>query len=96
MPGREPVALVAAIDWTAIMVAIITLSGVVFNGLVALWIATHVRTPSGTRIGKQVENAHHVAIANRHLLVRLSRELGLRADDPELRAAIEADEAADG
>ena len=89
MLAHDPGAFVAAIDWTPILVAIITLCGVIFNGCAAVWITTRLSTPSGTSVGKQVENTHHITIANRHLLVRLSRELGLKADDPKLAALVE-------
>lgn len=89
MLGRDPVAFLAAIDWNAIIVALITLSGVIFNGLIALYIARYVRTPSGMRIGKQVEWAHHTVIANSAVLRRVALKLGVKADDPELVALIE-------
>lgn len=89
MQGHELASLVASIDWNAIIVALITLSGVVFNGLVALYIARYVRTPSGMRIGKQVEWAHHTVIANSALLRRVALKVGVRADDPEVTALLE-------
>ena len=92
MLARDLAAVLASIDWNAIIVALITLSGVVFNGLIAMWIATRVRTPSGTKIGTQVEDVQHITIINRHLLARLSREMGVKPDDAELRAMLSGEE----
>jgi hypothetical protein len=86
------VAFFAAIDWTPVIVAALTLVGVCVNVLAGVYIAVHVRTPSGTRIGKQVEDANVTAITNRHLLVRIAREMGMKADDPQLRSIIEGDD----
>lgn len=96
MLAHDLATLVASIDWNAIIVALITLSGVIFNGLLALYIATHVRTPSGTKIGTQVEDMQHITIVNRHMLVRLAKELGVKPNDPQLRALVEEGEAERG
>lgn len=75
MPGRDDLALLAAIDWTAIVVALITLAGVIFNACLGAFVLLLIRTPSGTRIGKQVEDTQHVSLANNaHLQVMAARD----------------------
>lgn len=86
--GRDTLAPFLGLDWTPVTVAAITLAGVVFTALINLRVARLLRTPSKRHIGEQVEDAHHLAIANRHLLVRLAHAYGIKADDPELRAIL--------
>jgi hypothetical protein len=66
-----------AFDWTPIVVALISLAGVVISCGTSVWIALQLRTPSGTRIGKQVEGAHLTSIANNHELQVLKKQMGL-------------------
>lgn len=40
------------------MIAALTLAGVIFNGLIAVYVATRIRTPSGDTIGKVAERTH--------------------------------------
>ena len=47
-----------AADWQDIVIAFLTFAGVVFNGLVVVYVATHVRTPSHRRLGELVEETH--------------------------------------
>jgi len=82
VPGRDAAGAVLALDWTPILVAALTLVGVVFNGVVAVYITTRLRTPSGTTIGKQVEDVNNIALINHHRLVRLINELGAEDDAP--------------
>jgi hypothetical protein len=72
-----------AIDWTPIVVALITLSGVIFNTLVGLFIWWQLRTPSGTRIGKQVEDARHDGLATHYRVRALAKALG-EPGEPEM------------
>jgi hypothetical protein len=74
--AHDNYAVLAAVDWTAISVALITLTGVIFNSLVGLFLYWQLRTPSGTRIGKQVEDAHHVGLANHYRIMSLASALG--------------------
>jgi hypothetical protein len=85
----DPGGFVLAFDWSAVVVALITLVGVVVNAVVAVYVARLVRTPSKQSIGSQVESAHTIAITNRHILTRLALALGVKADDPELREVLE-------
>ena len=78
-----------ALDWTPILVALITLAGVVMQLAVAVYLARLVRTPSKRSIGEQVESAHHIAITNRTLLTRMALALGVKADDPQIRAVLD-------
>jgi len=86
--AHDGAAFVAAIDWTPVIVAVITLFGVCVNVLGAIYIAVQLRTPSGPSIGKQVEAAHLTSISNAHRITALARRL----DAPEPLA--DTDEAA--
>jgi hypothetical protein len=92
--AHDALALGSAIDWTPIVVALITLSGVVFNALVGAFVVYQLRTPSGMRIGKQVEAAHHVSLANNYRIQSLASALG-EAGEPDVPNARkrEADDA---
>ena len=81
-----------ALDWTPVVVALITLVGVCLQLAVAVYLARLVRTPSKRSIGEQVESAHHIAITNRTLLKRMALALGVKADDPQLRAVLNPDD----
>lgn len=96
MQARNVFAAYVGLDWTPVVVALITLTGVVLQLAVAVYLARLVRTPSKRSIGEQVEGAHHIAIANRTLLTRIALNLGLRADDPQLRAVLEDEGGATG
>lgn len=87
MQARDAFALAVAFDWTAVVVALITLAGVVFNGLLGAFLVVQLRTPSGKRIGAQVEDSHHVALANHYRIRALAAALGESGepDDPETR-----------
>ena len=52
--------LAASVDWTPVIVAAITLAGVVFTGIVNLLIYRHVRPPSHRRLGELVEETHTI------------------------------------
>jgi hypothetical protein len=78
--GHDAAALYLAVDWTPIVVALITLSGVVFNGLLGLYIVRHVRTPSKKPLGAQVEDALQVALGNNYRLRLLLGETPLPPD----------------
>lgn len=77
----------AVIDWTQVILAGIAAVVTIANGLGIVLIHSHLRTPSRTTIGKQVESMHHTAIANNYRLQSLSGELGVpmpeRAADEE-------------
>lgn len=85
--GRS-LALLASVDWTPVIVALITLAGVIFSALCTVYVAMLIRTPSKRSIGDQVEGAHHIAISNRMLLARMAKQMGIAADDPEVRAIL--------
>lgn len=52
--------LVAAADWQDVMVALITLAGVLVNAAVVLYIAKQTRTPSKRTLGELVEETHTI------------------------------------
>jgi hypothetical protein len=82
--------LLASIDYTTVIVAAIGAIVAIVNGLGIALIYTHIRTPSGTTIGKQTESVHHVALGNNYRLQTLTNELSKRvpreAEDEELQA----------
>lgn len=60
--------VVAAIDWTNVLVALIAGLPAIIAAIFAGLVHNQVRTPSGKSIGQQVEGAHLTAIANNWLL----------------------------
>lgn len=50
--------LVAAADWQDVIIASLTLAGVIFNGFIAIYLTRQVRTPSGETLGKVAERTH--------------------------------------
>jgi hypothetical protein len=79
--AHDALTLIAAIDWGPIVVALITLAGVIFNGCLGAYVMWHLRTPSGTSIGKQVEHANVTAIVTHHRVEALAKELGVKASE---------------
>ena len=45
-----------------------------------------ITTPSRTSIGKQVESAHHVALANNYRLQALGADVGVASSDKAVKA----------
>jgi hypothetical protein len=74
--------LLASIDYTTVIVAAIGAIVAIVNGLGIALIYTHIRTPSGTTIGKQTESLHHVALGNNYRLQTLTHRLDKR-EPPE-------------
>jgi hypothetical protein len=62
--------MVAAINWTNIIVALIAGLPAIIAAIFAGLVHRQVKTPSGPSIGKQVESAHLTGIANNMLLSR--------------------------
>ncbi len=55
-----------ALDWTPVIVAAITLAGVIFTCATQLALFWYIRPPSGGRLGRMLEETHagtHVAVA---------------------------------
>lgn len=71
----------AEVDTTAVILAGIGAVVAIVNGLGIALVYAHLRTPSGTRIGKQVENALHTALANNYRLQAMGGELDVRMPD---------------
>jgi hypothetical protein len=80
--------VLAVIDWTNVLVALIAGLPAIIAALASLHIRQQLRTPSGTSIGKQVENVQHTALSNYYRLHSLTRGL----DMPE---AVEAEREAE-
>ena len=87
--------LVAAIDWTPVIVAVVTLAGVVFTGWIALRLHAQLKTPSGMTIGKQVENPHHLMIGTRNMTAAITKDLGVNAAAVTTAGAKEDSDATD-
>lgn len=47
-------------DWQDVLIALLTFAGVIFNGFVVIYVATHVRTPSRRSLGELVEETHSI------------------------------------
>lgn len=60
--------VVGAIDWTTVIAALIAGLPAIIAAIFAGLVHQQVKTPSGPSIGKQVESAHLVGIANNMLL----------------------------
>lgn len=60
--------VVGAIDWTTVIAAIIAGLPAIIAAIFAGLVHGQVKTPSGPSIGKQVESAHLVGIANNMML----------------------------
>jgi hypothetical protein len=54
----DPNVLASAIDWTPVIVACITLAGVIFTGLCQLFFFWYIKPPSGGRLGRMMEQVH--------------------------------------
>lgn len=65
---RGALVLAASVDWTLIIVAVITAVPATLAAYTGLANRKSLKTPSGTSIGKQVEDAHHTALANNYRL----------------------------
>lgn len=74
----------SAIDWTQVVVALIAglpaILGAVFSGVV--WL--RIRTPSGTSIGTQVEQANHLAAVNTAMTKDIHESVTNGRDAPKL------------
>lgn len=60
---------------TYVVVALIGGLPAILSALFAGLVHKAIRTPSGKSIGKQVEDAHHVAIANNQRIVAVSEKV---------------------
>ncbi len=73
------VILASGVGWPDVAIALIAGLPGILAAVAGIAVHRQVKTPSGTTIGRQVEDTNHVAIANRHSLVALDeRESGMR------------------
>jgi hypothetical protein len=79
--------LLAVIDWTTVIVTSIGAAVTIANGLGITILYTHLRTPSGTKIGKQVEDVNHTARSNWHTLDAVRRDVGITQSPQTVREA---------
>lgn len=63
--------MIATIAWTDVLVALVAGLPAIIAALFAGLTHRAVRTPSGERIGTQVEEAHHATSANTALLTAI-------------------------
>jgi hypothetical protein len=61
---------------TLVLVALIGVVPGILSAIFAGLVHRAIRTPSGRPIGRQVEDAHHTAIANNQRLVAVSEKVG--------------------
>lgn len=77
--------LVAAIDWTQVILAGIGALVAIINGLGIALVYLHIRTPSGDRIGRVAERTHDLSAADlaatTQLLGHLNGESGAKPGD---------------
>lgn len=67
--------LADAINWNAVILALIAALPGIIAAIYAGRIHRKIKTPSGTPIGHQVENALHTALGNNYRLQRLTGEV---------------------
>lgn len=70
--------LVASVDWTKVLLGLIAIVPTTVSCLMWVYLHSQIKTPSGTSIGRQVENALHTALANNYHL----RSIGGTVDAP--------------
>jgi hypothetical protein len=63
--------VLAAVGWPDVGIALIAGLPGIIAAFAALSVRQSVKTPSGTSVGKQVENMHHTALANNYRLQAL-------------------------
>lgn len=76
--------IVASVDWTNVLVALIAGLPAIIAAIAAMLVRRDIKTPSGTAIGKQVENALHTSLANNYHLRALGNTVGA-PPSPEAR-----------
>ncbi len=79
--------MVASVGWPDVAIALIAGLPAIISALAAVSVRRQIRTPSGTAIGKQVEDAHHVALANHYLIRATSKEMGVATPPSSTREA---------
>jgi hypothetical protein len=68
--------MIAAIDWTYIIVALISGLPAIIAAIFAGRVNRKIRTPSGTPIGDQVENVLHTSLANHYRIRKIGGAVG--------------------
>jgi hypothetical protein len=66
--ARNVLLVAAGVDWTQVFVAVIAAVPATLSALLGYRVLVHLRTPSGTKIGKQVEDTQHVSLSNNFML----------------------------
>jgi hypothetical protein len=68
--------LVAAIDWTQVIVALIAGLPAIIAAYYARGVKRDIKTPSGRTLGEQVEGTLYTSIGNAHRLDSIRRVVG--------------------
>lgn len=79
--------MLAAVDWTNVLVALIAGAPAIIAALFAARINGQIKTPSKRSIGEQVESAHLTAIANNMQLASMNGP-SKTADPDKLREQV--------
>jgi hypothetical protein len=64
--------LASSVDWTNVLVALIAGLPAIIAAVGVLLIHSKIKTPSGTPIGKQMEDVLHTSLANNYHLRTLT------------------------
>jgi len=75
-------------DWTEVLTALIFTLPAIMAAYYARDVHKKVQTPSGTAIGKQIEDSRHIVGANYHYVEAISKHVGAK---PSPRANGEAE-----
>lgn len=71
--------LLLATDFYDVLIALIAAIPSTITALAGfIYLSRQIRTPSGTTIGKQVEDVNHTARSNWHTLQATARDLGVK------------------
>lgn len=68
--------VVAAVDWTQVLVALIASLPAIIAAVTALHIRQQIQTPSKRSIGKQVEDGVHVGLGNAYRIESVRKATG--------------------
>jgi glutamate formiminotransferase len=79
--------VLAAIDYTTVLVALIAAIPATLAALGTLQIRRQIQTPSKTSIGRQIEDVNHTARANNYHLQAMGSDMGT-ATPPEAAAEV--------
>lgn len=82
MLAHDPATLLG-LDWTPVVVAIITVVGTFLNTALIVYVYSRVRPPSGGHPGKALEDTRDTAYATNAIVTMLAREHGIPVPESE-------------